>query len=117
MGRSCLHFSGIAGVDSGNADARVCGSADAARVCRSIGGVGGWLGRSGPGKGSVGQSVALVGGWDGAVRGGADLKYAWVHLTEKLPADAAETEIVRAFNEWAKYAKLTFAPTSNAAGS
>jgi hypothetical protein len=68
-------------------------------------------------QGTVGQSVALVGGWDGAVRGSADLKYAWVHLTEKLPADAAEAEIVRAFNEWAKYAKLTFTATSNATGS
>jgi hypothetical protein len=68
--------------------------------------------------GTVGQSVALVGdGWDGPGLGGADLKYAWVHLTEKLASDAAEAEIVRAFNEWAKYAKLTFSPTSNATGN
>lgn len=35
-------------------------------------------------RGAVGQSVALVGSWDGAVRGRADLKYAWVQLTDKL---------------------------------
>ena len=69
-------------------------------------------------QGTVGQSVALVGdGWDGPGRGAADLKYAWVHVTEKLPADSAEEEIVRAFNEWAKYAKLTFSPSSNTTGN
>ncbi len=67
-------------------------------------------------RGAVAQSVALVGGWDGAVRGGADLKYAWVQLTAELPADSVQAEIVRAFSEWAKYAKLTFTPTSDAAG-
>ena len=69
-------------------------------------------------QGTVGQSVALVGdGWDGPGQGAADLKYAWVHLTDKLPGDAAEAEIVRAFNEWAKYAKLTFAASSDATGN
>lgn len=69
-------------------------------------------------QGTVGQSVALVGdGWDGPGLGAADLKYAWVHLTEKLPGDAAEAEIVRAFNEWAKYAKLTFTASSDASGN
>ena len=69
-------------------------------------------------QGTVGQSIPLVGeGWDGPGLGGADLKYAWVHLTEKLPADAVEAEIVRALDEWAKYAKLTFTPASNATGS
>ncbi|HTA71893.1 MAG TPA: matrixin family metalloprotease [Bryobacteraceae bacterium] len=68
-------------------------------------------------RGAVAQSVALVGGWDGAVRGGADLKYTWVQLTDKLPADSVHSEIVRAFSEWAKYAKLTFTPTSDANGN
>ena len=69
-------------------------------------------------RGTVGQSVALVGdGWDGPGLGGADLKYAWVHLTQKLASEAAQAEIVRAFNEWAKYAKLTFSPTNNATGN
>jgi hypothetical protein len=69
-------------------------------------------------QGTVGQSVALVGdGWDGPGLGRADLKYAWVYLTEKLASDAAEAEIVRAFKEWAKYARLTFSQTNNATGN
>lgn len=67
-------------------------------------------------RGAVAQSVALVGGWDGLVRGGANLKYAWVSLADVLPADTVQAEIVRAFSEWAKYAKLTFAPTTDATG-
>ncbi|HEV2689495.1 MAG TPA: matrixin family metalloprotease [Bryobacteraceae bacterium] len=70
------------------------------------------------GQGQVAQSVPLVGdGWDGPGRGAADLKYAFIHLTEKLPADSAKAEIVRAFSEWANYAKLTFSPTDDAAGN
>jgi hypothetical protein len=66
-------------------------------------------------QGLVGQAVAIINnGWAGPSHGAADLKYAFVHVTEKLPADATEAEIVRAFNEWAKYAKLTFTSTSNA---
>jgi hypothetical protein len=62
--------------------------------------------------GPVGQSILLMGdGWDG--RGGADLNYTFVHLPEKLPADSAKAEIVRAFTEWAKYAKLTFTPVDD----
>jgi len=69
-------------------------------------------------QGQVAQSVPLVGdGWDGPGRGAADLKYALVHLTEKMPADSAEAEIVRAFSEWAKYAKLTFSPGYSAVGA
>jgi Matrixin len=65
-------------------------------------------------QGLVAQAVALVDqGWAPG-KGGANLKYAFVHTTERLPVDSAESEIVRAFNEWAKYAKLTFTPTSNA---
>jgi hypothetical protein len=65
-------------------------------------------------QGQVGQSVALVGdGWDGPGLGGADLRYAFVHVTDVVPADAAESEIVRAFHEWAKHAKLTFTAGSS----
>jgi len=66
------------------------------------------------GLGPVGQSILLMGdGWDGPGRGGADLNYTFVHVTEKLPVEAAKTEIVRAFAEWAKYAKLTFSPVDD----
>ena len=68
--------------------------------------------------GAVGQSVASVGdGWDGPGRGGADLKYLWAHLAAKLSSDSAEGEIVRAFNQWAKYAKLTFSAGGTLAGN
>src|SRR5260370_3155913 len=64
--------------------------------------------------GPVGQSIMLMGdGWAGPGHGAADLFYTFVHLTEKLPADAAKAEIVRAFSEWAKYAKLTFTLTDD----
>src|SRR5450759_158005 len=39
---------------------------------------------------------------------GADLSYAFFNKTPKLPPDSVTSEIVRAFSEWAKYAKLTF---------
>jgi hypothetical protein len=64
--------------------------------------------------GPVGQAIMLMGdGWAGPSHGAADLYYTFVHLTEKLPADAAKAEIVRAFSEWAKYAKLTFTLTND----
>ncbi len=67
--------------------------------------------------GSVGQSILLMGdGWDGPGRGGADLNYTFVHITDKLPADSAKAEILRAFSEWAKYAKLTFSPVDDKNG-
>lgn len=62
--------------------------------------------------GPVAQAVALVDlGW--APGGSANLKYAFVNVTQQLPADSVESEIVRAFNEWAKYAQVTFSPTAN----
>src|SRR5258708_23077513 len=58
--------------------------------------------------GPGGQSIMLKGdGWAGPSHGGADLYYTFVHLTEKLPAAAAKSEIVRAFSEWSKNAELT----------
>lgn len=68
-------------------------------------------------QGQIGQSVAKVGdGWDGPGQGGANLLYAFASVTEKLPADAAKSEVARAFAEWAKYVKLTFTPTNVANG-
>ncbi len=68
--------------------------------------------------GPVGQAIMLMGdGWAGPSHGAADLYYTFVHLTEKLPADAAKAEIVRAFSEWAKYAKLTFTSTDDKTAS
>lgn len=64
--------------------------------------------------GLVGQEVALIDdGWDGPGLGSADLNYAFVRVTEKQPADAVESEIVRALSQWAQYAQLTFTQTSD----
>jgi Matrixin len=62
-------------------------------------------------QGSVGQSILQIGdGWGGPGRNRADLNYAFFSKTPKLSSDAVTSEIVRAFAEWAKYAKLTFTP-------
>jgi len=69
-------------------------------------------------QGFIAQSVAIINdGWDGPGRGAADLKYAFVRLTEKVPADAVKAEIVRAFDEWAKYVKVTFSLSLNSAAT
>ncbi|MEO7143425.1 MAG: matrixin family metalloprotease, partial [Bryobacteraceae bacterium] len=68
-------------------------------------------------EGQVSQDIPLIGdGWDGPGLGAADLLYAVTSLTPQLGASAAQAEIVRAFNEWAKYAKLTFTQTTAATG-
>ena len=62
-------------------------------------------------QGPVTQAIPLVGdGWDGPGLGSANLNYFFVQMTEKLPSADAQTEIVRAFNEWSKYIQVTFAP-------
>jgi hypothetical protein len=67
--------------------------------------------------GPVGQSVPLVGyGWDGPGLGSASLNYAFVNLTEQQSADAVETEIERAYAEWANYVQVTFTQTTDATG-
>ncbi len=61
--------------------------------------------------GPVGQYVATVGnGWDGAGHGSAELGYFFQQLTQKLPADQARGEILRAMSEWAGVASLSFLP-------
>jgi Matrixin/Bacterial Ig domain len=63
--------------------------------------------------GPVGQAIPLVGdGWDGPGLGSANLNYAFVQLTEKAPADSVESEIRRAYSQWAKYAQITFTQAS-----
>ncbi len=68
--------------------------------------------------GPVTQSVALIDdGWAGPSHGSADLKYSFVHVTEKLPADGVESEITRALEEWAKYVDVNFTAASDATGN
>lgn len=69
-------------------------------------------------QGPVGQYVATMGdGWDGPGQGSASVGYLFSKVIDKLPADSAESEIVRAFNEWAKHAKLTFSQAPSATSS
>ena len=58
-------------------------------------------------EGRAGQFIARVGdGWDGPGRGAANIVYWFGQLTYQAPTDSVESEIVRALNEWARYAKL-----------
>ncbi len=67
--------------------------------------------------GPVGQAVPLVGyGWDGPGLGSASLNYAFVNLTDQQPAGSVESEIERAYAEWANYAQVTFTQTNDATG-
>ena len=68
--------------------------------------------------GPVGQAIPLVGdGWDGPGLGSANLNYSFVHVTEKVPTDSAESEIERAYAEWAKVVQVTFTQTVNSTRS
>jgi Matrixin len=66
--------------------------------------------------GPVGQSVPLVGGWDGPGQPSVNLNYAFVYLTQQDPADSVESEIERAYAEWSKFAQVTFTQTSDSTG-
>lgn len=68
--------------------------------------------------GPVGQYVLVGAGWAGAGPDGVvQLEYVFDRMSAKLPLAGAQSEIVRALVEWAKYAKLQFVPgTSPAAG-
>jgi Matrixin len=65
--------------------------------------------------GPVGQAVPLVGdGWDGPGLGSASLNYAFVNITQQVPPDSAESEIERAYAEWAKAVQVTFTQSADA---
>lgn len=67
--------------------------------------------------GTVGAYIALVGdGWDGPGQSAAALRYFFSRTSDHLPPDTAKSEILRALNEWAKYAKLSFTAGSLANG-
>ena len=64
-------------------------------------------------EGSAGQFIAKMGeGWDGPGKGAATVGYFFSLLTDQLDPPRQKQEIVRAFGEWARYAKLTFAPSA-----
>jgi hypothetical protein len=67
---------------------------------------------------ALGQYVALVGkGWSADANGSVTLQYHLDRLSAKLPADQTGAEIVRALNEWARHARLSFVPGSSATAS
>ena len=65
--------------------------------------------------GEISQSVAVFGnGWDGAGLGTASLYFSFLNVTAKLPAATVEAEVTHALDEWGKYVKVTFSPTTGA---
>ncbi len=71
---------------------------------------------------AVGQYMTVGAGWGGAGEN-VQLDYVFTpmsaELSAKLPAAGTQSEIIRALQEWAKYANITFAPgsTSTADGT
>jgi hypothetical protein len=64
-------------------------------------------------EGSAGQFIAKMGdGWDGPGKGAATVGYFFSVLTDQLDPASEKQEIIRAFGEWARYAKLTFTPSA-----
>jgi hypothetical protein len=66
--------------------------------------------------GTVGQYVLVGNGWSGAGTGLVQLEYVFSQMSAKLPVAAAQSEILRAFSEWAKYANVQFVPGTSATG-
>jgi predicted Zn-dependent protease len=58
---------------------------------------------------AVGQYVKVSEGWSTGPSG-VELSYVFGTLIPKLPASTIQTQVVRAFEEWAKYAPLLFSP-------
>lgn len=67
--------------------------------------------------GTVGQYVLVGNGWSGAGAGVVQLEYVFTQMSAKLPVAGAQSEIVRAFQEWAKNANVQFVPGTNAIGN
>ncbi|MFN7998738.1 MAG: matrixin family metalloprotease [Bryobacteraceae bacterium] len=60
-------------------------------------------------QGPVGQYVTAGNGWGGADADGVvKLDYAFSNMGSKLPAASAQSEIIRALEEWTKYANVRF---------
>ncbi len=67
--------------------------------------------------GMLAQYIATVGaGWDGAGLGAAVLTYVWGNPTTKLPANQAQSEMLRAMNEWSRVAAITWSAGTNPTG-
>ena len=63
----------------------------------------------------LGQLVSTFGdGWDGPGRNAATLFYVFGQLTAQLPELETQSEILRALEEWAKVAQITWLPGTSA---
>ncbi len=70
------------------------------------------------GVGRAAQFIPVIGeGWDGPGLGEASLKYVFSSVTNRLPADSAKTEILRAYTIWSKYVKVDFQPGTDPNGT
>jgi hypothetical protein len=63
--------------------------------------------------GAVGQYANIVHGWDPDADGVAHLSYVFGSVTPKVPALTVQSEVVRALNEWARYANILFQPAAS----
>ena len=67
-------------------------------------------------QGPVGQYVKVGSGWGGAGPDGVvELDYVFAQMSAKLPPASAQSEIIRALQEWTKYANVRFVPGTGAA--
>src|SRR5574340_696139 len=67
------------------------------------------------GDGSVVAQYVKVGqGWPSSSSDGTTVAYFIQSLTEKIPRSTAESEMVRALSEWAKYARINLTPADRA---
>ncbi|HWB86492.1 MAG TPA: matrixin family metalloprotease [Bryobacteraceae bacterium] len=67
--------------------------------------------------GPVADYVLEGDGWPADSSGGVDVKYVFSSFTNKVDATSVESEVVRAFQEWAKYANVTFTAGTVASAS
>jgi hypothetical protein len=64
--------------------------------------------------GPVGDYAQPVTTWNSGTGGGITLGYFFDQLTEKLDTSLVESEIARAFAEWARHANVSFTPAARA---
>lgn len=68
--------------------------------------------------GTVTQSIPVYGdGWDGPGLNAAALSYVFSQMTTQLDPAAAQSEILRAMQEWSKVVKVTWSPGTSTIGS
>ena len=61
----------------------------------------------------IGNYVTESEGWDGPGQGSVDLDYYFVNGTTDISGNAEESEVIRAFHEWSKYAEIAWSQTYN----